>query len=121
MKLPWALVFIAKILGFAAILDVVVFPILWILTISLLQAYLMITCFEGLCIILFGGLLLITSLFSTVEQSNHRYVGDGVIRYGLRSRKLKKEEKYALRQKGILMVITGMLLFFPTIMTFLDS
>ena len=115
LEFPWALMFIAKILGSVAVLDVVVFPILWILRVSLLQAYFMITCVEGLCIILFGGLLLITSFFSTVEQSNHMYVGDRVIRYGMRSRKLKKEEKYALRQKGILTVIAGILLFLPTL------
>ena len=76
-NVPWALVFVAKILGFVAIIDVVVFPILWILGVALPQVYISITCHEGFCFALISGLLLFTSLFSTVEQENHSYIGFG--------------------------------------------
>jgi len=104
-------VFIAKILVFVAVVDVAVLPILWILKVALPQAYISITCYEGFCITLIGGLLLFTSLFSTAEQENHKYSGLGTYRYELRSKERTKKEKSSLRQKGILMIITGMLLF----------
>jgi hypothetical protein len=118
-KVPWALVFVAKIFVSVAIIDAAVFPILWSLKAALLQAYIVITCFEGLCIILIGGLLLFTSLFSTIEQANHRYVGLGAYRYGLRSKKLKKEQKHAMRLRGILMIMVGILLSVPSLMVIL--
>jgi hypothetical protein len=120
-KVFWALIFVANILGFVAVVDVLVFPILWILRAEVPQAYITIIGYEGFCISLIGGLLLFTSLFSTIEQENHRYLGFGTSRYGLQSRKLTKEEKHVKRQRGILMVITGMLLFlFPILIAILN-
>lgn len=120
-KVSWALMFAAKILGFVAVVDVLVFPILWILRAEVPQAYIPIIGYEGFCISLIGGLLLFTSPFSTVEQENHRYLGFGTSRYGLRSRKLTKKEKHVNQQRGILMAIIGMLLFlFPMFIVILN-
>lgn len=109
-KVPWALVFVTKILGFVAIIDVAVFPILWILRVALPQAYFPITFYEGFSITVIGVLVLFTSLFSTVEQPDDRYLGHGMYRYGIKFKKLSKEDKHDMRVRGILMILVGMIL-----------
>lgn len=121
MKFPWVLRFVAKILGSAGVIDVAVFPILWVLRVDLLLAYFSVTFYEGLCITIIGGLLLFTSLFSTIEQENHKYVGFGTYRYGLKSKRLTNEQKHGMRLKGILMITAGIILALFGSLPFLEA
>lgn len=110
-----------KILGFVAVIDVAVIPILWALRADFIPAYFLITSYEGFCSAMIGGLLLFTSLFSTIEQENHKHVGFGTYRYGLRSEKLTNERKRDIQLKGILMVSIGVILFLIGIFPFLSA
>lgn len=115
LKIRWAFLFVAKILCFVAIVDIAVLPVLWILRVPLPQAYVPVTCGEGLFIALIGVLLLLNSLSSTVIQGDDRYAGFGTIRHGVRFRKLKDEEKHLMRKRGTVMVAIGMIMSIPTL------
>jgi len=121
LKVPWVLRFVAKILGSVVVIDVAVIPILWVLRADLPLAYFSITSYEGLCITIIGGLLLFTSLFSTIEQENHKYLGFGTYRYGLRSKRLTNEQKHDMRLRGILMIIVGITLVLFGSLPFLEA
>ena len=90
---------VVKILVSVAAIDVVVFPILWVLRVPLLQVYIPVTCFEGGAIILIGILLLLNSLSSEVALVNDRYVGFGAIRRGIRFVEMKGEQKRIMRKR----------------------
>lgn len=109
-SIRWALVFAGKILVFLIVLDVGFLPILWISRIPF-TAYFSITLFEAFCLIFIGGLYLLTSLFSTLEGYSYRYIGHGFFRRDMVSRELKGEEKRRMRQKGIIMIAIGFLLW----------
>ena len=113
--------FAVKILLSVAVIDVVVFPILWVLRVPLPHGYTSIICFEGGFITILGVLLLLTSLFSRIALANDRYVGFGTTRRGLRFKELKSEQKHILRKRGILMVAVGLLLFIPTLMVIINA
>jgi len=120
LKVSWALLFVVKILVSVAVIDVVVFPILWVLRASLPQVYIPITLFEGGAIMLIGVLLLLTSLSSEVALANDRYVGFGAVRRGIRFVEIKGEQKHVMRKRGVLMVIIGLLLSIPTLMVMIN-
>ena len=115
MNVHWAFLFVAKVLCSVAIVDIAFLPILWILGVPLPQAYVPVTCGEGLFIALIGVLLLFNSLSSTISQTDDRYAGFGAIRRGVRFRELKDEEKRLMRRRGLLLVIIGMLMSVPTL------
>jgi hypothetical protein len=120
IKIFRIIVFVAKILGAILVINIAIFPMLWILKAALPEAYLLIISYEGLCIATVGFLLLLTSLFSQVEQENHRYVGFGTYRYGLRFKKLTSEQKRDMRLRGILMMTIGVILVITSSYPFLS-
>ena len=75
-----------------------------------LAFYFPIIAFEGFCCFILGSLKIVNSLFSTIEAEDHRYIGHGMLRYQLKSIKLKPRQQKIMRKKGITMVIIGLLL-----------
>lgn len=99
-----------KILRFYLVVDLAVLPLLLLFNLNLLWSYLSIILFEGFCSLVVGCVLLFSSLFSTIEVEDHKYVGDGFLRYELKPIELPETQNKAMRRKGITMIIVGLLL-----------
>lgn len=111
--IPWALTFVMKALVFLVIVNVGVLPVLLFLRIPL-GAYSLIIVFEGFCLVILGGYLVVMSLFSEYERYDYQYVGRGMsrsIRRDIVIRKLRREERKRMRRRGVIMIFLGLLLW----------
>jgi hypothetical protein len=117
MKIPFDPSLAWKILCFYLVIDLAALPILLLLNLNLLWSYLSIILFEGFCSLVVGCILLFSTLFSTIEVEDHKYVGDGFLRYELKPIELSETQNKAMRKKGVTMVIVGLLLMSsPTVL-----
>jgi len=110
MDFPFDSGFALKILRFFLIINLVVLPFLLLLSLDLIWSYLALILFEGFCSLILGGVQIFSSLFSTIEVENHKYVGDGFWKYELKPIAVSDAQQKAMRIKGVTMVIMGLLL-----------
>jgi len=115
MEIPFDFGLAVKILRFFLIINLAVLPILLLLNFDLLLSYVLIILYEGFCSLILGGIQLFNSLFSTIERENHRYIGNGYVRYQLKSIELKVSHKRKMRTRGMTMTIMGLIFIFSPI------
>jgi len=120
MKIPFDFGLAVKILRFFLIINLAVLPLLLLLNLDLSFSYVLIILFEGFCSLIFGGIQVFNSLFSTIEREDHKYVGDGFFRYQLKPIELTPSRKRRIRIRGITMMIIGLIfILFPILLVYL--
>ena len=102
-----------KILIFFSIINLALLPLCLTLSLNITLFYIMATSFEGFCAFILGALRVFNSLFSTIEVEDHKYIGDGFMKYQLRAIELSAERKAIMKVEGFTLIIMGILFMSP--------
>jgi len=104
---------VVKVLGYVAVVNLFVLPILWIS--NILSAVIFV--YEGVFLLFVGGVQLLLSLVyykknyhSTVDQ-RYPYPGSGWLNHRILFKRLTPEERKRYRQEGIIVVMIGFILW----------
>jgi len=109
----WMLSFVIRIFKFIVVIDLIVLPILLILGVSPLFI-IWVTFGQGFFVSVIGGLLVLNSLFSTIERHEWEHIGYGSWKVRRIFKTLTPQERLRCLQKGIIMIIIGLLLIFAS-------
>jgi len=112
MRIPFDFNLALRILLLYLIVNLAVLPPLVLLSADLHQSYLLLTLLEGLISFGLGCLQVFNSLFSTMEVEDHRYVGDGFIRFQLKQVEVTARQRREMRTKGVTIVVMSLMLIF---------
>lgn len=109
--------FTMKVLGYVAVVNLFVLPILWIS--NILSAVIFV--YEGALLVFVGGVQLLLSFVyhkknydSTIDQ-RYPYPGAGMLDLRILFKRLTPEERKRYRQEGIIIVVIGLVLWLTTI------
>jgi len=119
MCIPFDFELARKILLFFSIINLALLPLCLTLNLNIPLSYTMVTSFEGFCAFILGALRVFNSLFSTIEVEDHKYIGDGFMKYQLRTIELSAERKAIMKMEGFTMIIMGVLFMSPLIILLL--
>ena len=119
MCIPFDFKLARKILLFFSIINLALLPLCLTLNLNIPLSYTMVTSFEGFCAFILGALRVFNSLFSTIEVEDHKYIGDGFMKYQLRTIELSAERKAIMKMEGFTMIIMGVLFMSPLIILLL--
>ena len=108
-----------KTLVFFSIINLALLPVCLTLNLNIFLFYIIVTSFEGFCAFILGALRVFNSLFSTIEVEDHKYIGDGFMKYQLRTIELSAERKAIMKVEGFTMIIMGVLFMSPLIILLL--
>lgn len=108
----WILRFVAKILGWTLVLNLIVLFVLWFL--KILNLFTLILVYEALLILIIGVLQVLSSYIYRKDSFPSHYAGRTGWFDFRRFAKLKPKQRQRYRQEGRIMVIFGLILLATT-------